>query len=351
MTRIRRSAAALAAVAVLASCAAGFETRPLAQGFSPGLTEAAPGAVYEAGKVHLAEGRLGLAVQAFRAVLALRPGDVAALNGLGATYDRLQRFDLADRSYMQALTLAPNDPVTLNNVGWSRHLRGQNQLAAVYLRQAVEMVPADPVMRANLAALGASALPEAAGPILEAEAPTVPRLERSTEREVRLVTVAHGTASGRAVSGPVPRVATVAPPAGETRVSRPMPVESATFAGLTVEVSNGNGRSRMASRASAWLGDAGVPVHRLTNAESFAIDRSRVLFRTAAARPAAERLAAMLPGAVAVTAAPGQPSDLRLILGADLAAFDRDVLTKGEDHDPASDRFRPSDIQVAVAHD
>ena len=55
------------------------------------------------GKTHFRAGRYALAEQAFRRAVETGPRDVDAWIGLGASYDRLNRFDLADRAYEQAI--------------------------------------------------------------------------------------------------------------------------------------------------------------------------------------------------------------------------------------------------------
>lgn len=340
LRRLLRPLAASVAVLLLASCAPGIDLRAASAGFDTALADGAAG-LYAAGKEHFAAGRLGSAVQAFRRASHLDPGSVEALNGLGAAYDRLGRPDLADDAYLRALTLAPDDAVTLNNMGWSRLLRGQPQLAAVYLHQAAALRPDDATIAGNrrvLAARSDGTPPEEPIPVLER--PTGPYLERRAADRLLLVT-ADGPAAP-VVESDVPAVAALpddvqlamaapaAPAAPAGPVSRPMPTAATpAFTGLSVEVSNGVGRTRMAARAAAWLGEAGVPVTRLTNAASWDHAASAVLYRDDADRPAAEALAALLPTAPRAQPAPDMAADVRLVLGRDLLALD-DRLMKGK---------------------
>src|SRR5258708_22646644 len=71
---------------------------------------------YRAGKVHLAADRVGLALVMFQQALAIDPLSVAALNALGAAYDKLHRRDLAARYYAKALAIEPDSADTLNNM-------------------------------------------------------------------------------------------------------------------------------------------------------------------------------------------------------------------------------------------
>ena len=63
---------------------------------------------------------------------------------MGATYDRLGRYDAAERYYNQALALQPGSAQTLNNLGYSYLLQGRYDLAAVYLRNAREVARINP---------------------------------------------------------------------------------------------------------------------------------------------------------------------------------------------------------------
>jgi hypothetical protein len=135
-----------------------------------GISAEAPADAYASGKSHLSAGRLGLAVADFQRALNEQGPSVDRLNALGATYDRLSRFDLADRAYRQALALDPDSPQTLNNIGYSYMLRGRPDLASAYLAKAQSVAKADPVIGANLAlageALNAPALePAPIGPL------------------------------------------------------------------------------------------------------------------------------------------------------------------------------------------
>lgn len=106
---------------------------------------------YASGKENFAAGRLGLALVDFQRALQEQGPSVERLNALGATYDRLSRFDLADRAYRQALALDPNAVPTLNNIGYSYLLRGRPDLAAAYLAKAQSLAKDDQTIGANLA--------------------------------------------------------------------------------------------------------------------------------------------------------------------------------------------------------
>lgn len=109
---------------------------------------------YSSGKENFAAGHFGLALVDFQRALQEQGPSVERLNALGATYDRLARFDLADRSYRQALALDPEAIATLNNIGYSYLLRGRADLAGAYLAKAQGLAAGDPTVGANLALAG-----------------------------------------------------------------------------------------------------------------------------------------------------------------------------------------------------
>jgi hypothetical protein len=172
---MRRFCAALGLSTILAAGLGGCA----GIGAAPG-EEASAADAYASGKQHFAAGRLGLALTDFQRALQEQGPSIERLNALGATYDRLSRFDLADRAYRQALALDPNAPQTLNNLGYSYMLRGRADLASAYLARAQSVAKSDPVIGSNLTraketlsgpAPQAPAAPSLAAPAQPAPAP------------------------------------------------------------------------------------------------------------------------------------------------------------------------------------
>ena len=193
--RLLSPAIIVSALLNLGACA------PLIDGFALELFddgEAQPAASnYEKGKAEFAGGHMGLAVLHFQAALVEQPESVEALNGLGATFDRLGRYDLSARAYARALDLAPDDVQTLNNLGYSYLLQGRHELAVAYLRAAAALSDGDARVRANriLAedALARTGGPSRGGqgtapPVRTDDAPFAPYLVRGGKALKHLVT-------------------------------------------------------------------------------------------------------------------------------------------------------------------
>lgn len=106
------------------------------------------------GKRHYREENYGLAELHFRRVAekdnipAQRKAE--AFVGLGASYDRLKRFELADRSYEAAIAILGPTPEILNNQGFSYMLRGDFRRARAKLTEALALDPTNPYIQNNI---------------------------------------------------------------------------------------------------------------------------------------------------------------------------------------------------------
>ena len=109
----------------------------------------------ETAKMHFRAAHYGLAELHFRRVVEKTNGSVEAWLGLGASYDKLKRYDLADRAYARAFKLAGPIPELLNNRGYSYLLRGNLARASADLSAAVAADPDNESARNNLRLLDA----------------------------------------------------------------------------------------------------------------------------------------------------------------------------------------------------
>jgi len=92
----------------------------------------------------------------FYKAVQLAPNDGEAWLGLGASCDRIRRFDLSDYAYRKAYPLIGTTPAYYNNVGYSYLLRGKLQEARRSFLKAYELAPNDPTIRNNLELLSNS---------------------------------------------------------------------------------------------------------------------------------------------------------------------------------------------------
>src|SRR4029078_11402515 len=117
---------------------------------APDLLGADPKDDLSLGKQHFRQENYGLAEHYFRRAAEGHPRDAEAWLGLGASYDRLRRFELADRAYGQAIKLAGPTPEILNNVGYSYLLRGDYVRARAKLAEAREKDTKTPQLLHNI---------------------------------------------------------------------------------------------------------------------------------------------------------------------------------------------------------
>ncbi len=90
---------------------------------SGGETAAVTNDNYQSGLSYFRKGTFGLALVQFQAELRKHPYSVRALNGVGACYDQLGRYNLAMRYYHKALQIDPISSKTLHNLGHSLALQ------------------------------------------------------------------------------------------------------------------------------------------------------------------------------------------------------------------------------------
>lgn len=80
-----------------------------------------------------------LAVEAFKTAVKSDPGNAAAYNGLGVSWDALGMHDRAVGAYTHALSIDPTLDYVLNNLGYSYLLQNRIELAIDSFRKAVEL--------------------------------------------------------------------------------------------------------------------------------------------------------------------------------------------------------------------
>jgi len=145
--------AAAAAVALSACSAAGLSTYGNNKLAVADITNIgsydADHALIEA-RAHFRNRDYGHSAAFYRRVVELRPKDPEGYVGLGASYDRLRRFDLSDRVYASLYTLSGSTVQYHNNVGYSHLLRGDLGGAHKSFQKARALDPDNLVVANNL---------------------------------------------------------------------------------------------------------------------------------------------------------------------------------------------------------
>ena len=99
---------------------------------------------------HFKNNDFGYSAALYKKVIELNPKDPQGYVGLGASYDRMGRFDLSDRVYASLLVVSGATAQYYNNLGYSYLLRGNLTLALTNFRKAKAMAPDSVVVANNL---------------------------------------------------------------------------------------------------------------------------------------------------------------------------------------------------------
>lgn len=292
-------------------------------------------AYYTQAKAQLAAGNPSLAIDGFRKALRIDPRSVDALNGLGAAYDRIGRYDLSRNYYEQALGIDPQSHITLNNFGYSLALQGRTVEAREMLAQAraSDSGAISTIATHNLARLAdrpeksATAAPKSAA----LHRSWVERLSVSTQllitRLVSSVTAPEVTSvSNVSADGDRParysaeyhrqRLSLAASDMAEMASDQ---VTTAQAYSESVVVLNGVGRRGMAGRMAGFLSENGYAQTRAGDAEA-PLSQSLVIYPAGQAETAAA-VAALLPFHVELRASK-KIQTITLKLGSDARQFD-----------------------------
>lgn len=327
---------------------------PLYRVEQPAGTAAGQAAV---GRMLLAEGRLDAAIKRFRNALALEPGYVEALNGLGVALARNGRYEEAVASFRTALAAAPDSAHLLNNLGLAQLKAGSLQQASVSLGRALELEPHDARTRENVHQLTEARERAAREPVAaltmrpddtagtsQVTAETVavaapvpvpaPRVqpEHSPGFEVVLakssdsvlVQVAPAVYEIRPIAA---TQSTAAVPARGSIVpvteARPVATRASLVAIDRLEVSNGAGTNRLATRTARRLAQMGAAVARVTNYPDFGRPYTEIHYRDGHAE-SATRLGDRLPVEAKLVSVDGLRADVdvRLVVGRDMVRSD-----------------------------
>jgi hypothetical protein len=353
--------ALLGTASICWACAADPDIRPLPAQAERHLSP--EDSAYQDGKDHLRAGRYGLAIVYFEKALAADPSSVSALNAIGTAYDQLHKYALAQSFYKTALTLDPQNADTWNNMAVSLRLAGATDAARKFLEQAMKLDPANQTINANMVELNGGesdqkpVVAEASSGSLAAEPdgdvvrpllrrsglreyelalPDALRVPRSDERQgvtVSPILIEQGRAAIVPITAeylqavPVAKVTAIPlpPPEIEVAVAIDMPPPVAIQSSQPqIELSNGVGRRHMAARLRTYLDAHGIAIAKIDDARPFDRIATVVAYRPGWANQA-RALAQALPLAVSVEPDAAIVAPIRVVLGRDLSAFDRQL--------------------------
>ena len=109
-----------------------------------------PAVALAQGRGHFVSNDFGYSAAYFKKAVELAPNNPEGYVGLGASYDRLGRFDLADRVYAALLKLRGPSVQYYNNIGYSMMLRGDLKSALSYFHKAEALDPHNIIVANNI---------------------------------------------------------------------------------------------------------------------------------------------------------------------------------------------------------
>lgn len=101
-------------------------------------------------RAHFRNADYGYSAAYYKRLIEMEPQNAEGYVGLGASYDRLGRFDLSDRVYATLYTLKGATAQYYNNVGYSYLLRGNLSGALQNFRKAQKLDPENVVISNNI---------------------------------------------------------------------------------------------------------------------------------------------------------------------------------------------------------
>ena len=127
-----------------------FGNNQLSAAELPAINDTTSDGALQNARTHFRNNDFGYSAAYYKKAVELSPKDPEAYVGLGASYDRLGRFDLSDRVYATLYALSGPTAQYYNNLGYSYMLRGNLSQALTYFRKARALAPSSVVVANNL---------------------------------------------------------------------------------------------------------------------------------------------------------------------------------------------------------
>ncbi|HEU5297335.1 MAG TPA: LytR C-terminal domain-containing protein [Burkholderiaceae bacterium] len=268
------------------------------------------------------EGRVGLALVAWRKAALEAPDDVEILDALGIAEARQGFHDRAIATLRRASALAPPQAARLNNLGYALLLDGRNDEARRVLLEALALEPQHAQARTNLSRLepiGAVAAVAFAVPVPNSFSVADLQTAASQQPADGIRLIAQPTTGPLPLSSTPGTSATVPAIATEVRSALSEEAHPVNLHAVRIQIANGNGIPGMAARLASWLRRSGLEnAMHLSNLPPYDSPSTVVHYRPGFAEQAREIARRMQPGAM-VAQQPGDArgADVRVVIGRD----------------------------------
>jgi tetratricopeptide (TPR) repeat protein len=287
------------------------------------------------------------AIEEFNKAIRVDPRFVKAYNGIAMSLDRMGEHEKAQDYYRVALAIQPDLDYLHNNLGYSYLLQERYEEAAAAFEKANAMSGGKVSRILNNLALANSALGKGDPSAMPADSKHLAlieyaagnlRLKNGSFEEARghyqkALSLEPGMRSARKGEEVAVLLAGVKRSMDkETALAQVGHEKPAVMLGRDgIEISNGNGVSRMAGEVGSFLKKQGFNIVRVTNADHFRYEKATVYYR-GDAEWTARQILETIPGIREMKKVGGFDRDsihVRIIVGKDLTA-ERKTFQEGE---------------------
>jgi Flp pilus assembly protein TadD len=278
------------------------------------------------GYSYFLQGDLDGAIDAFQDAINLQPRNPKYHNNLALAYAKMGEYDHAFTEFR----IAGNDARAHYNVAQVYYQAGQFEKARSHLDRATTMAPDMQVTKTGL--LAATALAEISGTlednpsgVLDNKIPYLIEVDTAGKKKLRYkiasANMENSTREGLAKENDSFQSIRELQPLDLTADRK----NSNVFRDVEVEVANGNGVSRMASRVGTYLVSKGLHVTRYTNADHFNVNQTKIYYHDDFLQDAFN-VAKHIPGLQNMekcTEFNQENIKIKVVLGKDLVPYDR----------------------------
>ena len=260
---------------------------------------------YQLGCWYLDRSRYEEAIKEFKKAIYIKPDYAETYNGLGVCYDWKGDYAAASDAYRMALMLNPNLAYVHNNLGHSYILQGKSKEAIDSLKQAITLGSNSSNVHNNLGlayalsgqldlalkefeSTGNKALAHSLVAKLYYQRGQFEKAKKHYSEALALDPDSVPSQKGLETSATLAKFDEVLAQLKQA-VEVIMPSESAqvqtpgdapkSFAGIGLEVSNGNGVNNMAKNTARYLREKGFNIVRLTNADHFNHSKTTLMYK------------------------------------------------------------------------
>ena len=295
---------------------------------------------YKLGRFYQQKGQHQKAIIEFKKAILSYPEYITAYNALGMAYDAVSDYESAELAYSKAISLNPKLAYLYNNLGYSYLCRGDHDAAVIYFEKAVNLDGQKSKINNNLQLARTKSIEnklpqdqksmiavtnEPVDESLETQTAEVESIvneqtnvkadnasdpseskqaETETQKSYAIQLVANTYSSSSNIRNSVIDAAPIAYYGLKPRVNSEQSEKGTNeeqsqkekgIRSVGIEVVNGNGVYGMARRTAGYLEKKGLKVYKISNAQHFGLDKTKILYKNGYLQEA-YMVAKLIPG-------------------------------------------------------